>query len=383
MSGLYLVEPGERKGNKYYLVRGNVMPGADQVEVSTKTTDYAEAVRCMADLQVELLKQRVPSASEDVTFGDGAQLYIDWRSPAKVDRQRIDKLEATPIWRKFVRDIVQADIVQAANALYEGCEASTKNRNAVRPIASILHYCAGNNFCAWLRVKRFKEKRAETRAVSEQAARLLLANVPMAVTRDGKPLKAVPAMLGNRPVTEKDRQKFLRLQRQRKLLLMWLFRQGNRITDALVRVTWEKIDLRARSIAYHVGKGDRDVVKPLHEEVFELLAQTPAAERHGPVFPWRDRHAVYKWLRPYAKSLGFKFTPHMARHSVGKWLNEGGASLRSIMDTLDHLDIQSSARYQSTEVEVIRTASERMPRLAGKARRPARAGARGAERQVA
>jgi len=42
----------------------------------------------------------------------------------------------------------------------------------------------------------------------------------------------------------------------------------------------------------------------------------------------------------------------MARHSLGRWLNEADASLRTIMDTLGHAGIHSSARYQSTDIEV-------------------------------
>jgi integrase len=127
---------------------------------------------------------------------------------------------------------------------------------------------------------------------------------------------------------------------------------------------WASIDLSAGTVDYHTGKGDRDIpAKALHEEVIELLAAVPAAERHGRVFPWATRHGVYKWLRPFVRQLGVAFTPHMARHSVGKWLNEGQASLRTIMDTLDHLDAKSSVRYQSTDVEVIRAAGARMPAL--------------------
>src|SRR5579883_3541382 len=95
----------------------------------------------------------------------------------------------------------------------------------------------------------------------------------------------------------------------------------------------EMIDLEVRTITYRVGKGNnREVVKPLHDEVWELLVNDPPGA--GPLFPWRTRSGVYKWLRPYTKALGLRFTPHMARHSVGRWLNQDRAGLKTIMDAL-------------------------------------------------
>jgi len=42
----------------------------------------------------------------------------------------------------------------------------------------------------------------------------------------------------------------------------------------------------------------------------------------------------------------------MACHSLWRWLNRARARIRTIMDTLGHADIRSSARYhRSTEIE--------------------------------
>jgi integrase len=102
----------------------------------------------------------------------------------------------------------------------------------------------------------------------------------------------------------------------------------------------------------------------LHDEVMELLLAHPPGP--GYLFPWRTKSGVYKWLRPYCRQIGVPFTPHMARHSLGKWLNEDGSSLRQIMDTLQHKDPKSSIRYQSTDIEVIRQSGRRLGKLLGK-----------------
>jgi integrase len=53
----------------------------------------------------------------------------------------------------------------------------------------------------------------------------------------------------------------------------------------------------------------------------------------------------------------------MARHTVGTMLNAQGASLRTIMDRLGHTDVKSSLRYQGGDIEVVREAGKRLPRL--------------------
>jgi hypothetical protein len=49
----------------------------------------------------------------------------------------------------------------------------------------------------------------------------------------------------------------------------------------------------------------------------------PRAMRIGRVFPWRNRAALYRDLRPLCQEAGVAFTPHCARHScnlaLGRW----------------------------------------------------------------
>jgi integrase len=216
----------------------------------------------------------------------------------------------------------------------------------LRPAAAILHYAADNQLRPWLRVKLFREARPRTRAVTQDVARAVVNSVPPPTYRRQRSAK----WLARAAATHA----------KKRLLLLWLFRQGMRISDAL-RVRGECIDMERRTVAYRIGKADRDVVKPLHDEVWEFLANDAPAP--GWLFPWRTKSGVYKWLRPMCRALGIAFTPHMARHSVGKWLNEEGASLRTIMDTLDHADPKSSVRYQSTDIEVIRATGRRLGKL--------------------
>ncbi len=124
---------------------------------------------------------------------------------------------------------------------------------------------------------------------------------------------------------------------------------------------WEDIDLDRQVVTIHVHKTDRVRVFPLQPPVVDLLrAEGP---RVGRLFPWVRANDVYLWLRPLTHRLGVEFTPHMARRSLGTWLNESGAGLRTIMAALGHDSVQASIRYQTADVEIVRAAAAKIPQL--------------------
>lgn len=320
---LHLIPPGRRKGNKTILARGRV--AGRLREIDTGTTDEKAARRLAAEAERRFLASSPPRPGEAIGFARAVDLYTDFKRPSKREEQFLARLK-TELGTKRIAEIRHIDLVNAANALYPGRSPATKNRAALRPAAAVLHYMASDGLCPWLRVTLFKEPKPKTRAVDREIAMALVNSA------------------------EGDQQ----------LLLLWLFRQGPRITDAL-KVAWEQINLRRRVVLRHIGKTDEWIEEPLQDEVWELLANREP--KKGRLFPWNNRWQVYRWLGPLTERLGVAFTPHMARHSLGKWLNEDGASLRTIMDTLHHRDIKSSARYQSTDLEVVRATGAKLGRL--------------------
>ena len=327
---LTLFAPGTRKGNRYWLVRG--LHDGRRYEMSTKTADKAAARQFLRELERELAAGRLPKAGDVVSFAAAAELYCAWANPGKGDRVRIARIEAE-IGRRAIADLRQADLVAAANRLFPDHSPATKNRWVIKPAAAILHYAARQGLCGWLRIEKFREARPQTRAVSLDLAGQLVAAAP-----------AGP----------------------RRLVLVWLFRMGTRISDTL-QVRWDAIDLQRQTVRLRIGKADNWTELPLHPELVELLAAIPHAERAdnpgGRLFPWTQKSGVYRWLRPLVREMGVAFTPHMARHSLGTWLNEGGAGLRTIMGALHHRDPQSSIRYQMADVEIIRAATAQLPAL--------------------
>lgn len=328
---LKLIPPGKRKGNRFYIARGRI--AGRQVEISTGTADKAAAERIASAALAELVKNP-PAAAEIAggrTFRDAAQAYCAFRNSGPREIREVNRL-IRQLGAMPLDDIRHADLVQAADALYPSHKQTSRNRLVIAPAAAILHYAAEQEWCAYRRFKRFKEPRAETRAVQITDARVL-----------------VEAASGHL-----------------RALLVFLFGQGMRVTDAIA-VTWEKIDLKAGTIEVRIGKTDQYRLKAIHPEAMAALAALPDdGGRAGKVFPYANRWAVYRALEPVLKAAGVAFTPHMARHSLGKWLNESGAGLRTIMDALDHADPKSSIRYQSTDVEGQKRALGKVVKLRGR-----------------
>lgn len=222
---LRLIPPGTRKGNRVYLVRGTL--AGRRYEISTETADETAALAFKAGLELEILDRRVPQPGEALSFGQAIELYRDFRDPAKADSGRLDRLKAG-MGDRPLAEIRHAFLVDHANRVMPGRAAATRNREIMRPAAAVLHHAARNGYCAWLRIELFKERRPATRAVSVDVARALIAAAP---------------------------------EGPRRLFLLWVFRQGMRISDTL-KVRRERIDLAARTVTYHVGKADRPDVVP-------------------------------------------------------------------------------------------------------------------------
>lgn len=323
-----LIPPGKRKGNRFYLVRGSV--DGQRFEITTSTTDKAKAERDAPTLVADYLAVGAEEQRDIdpaiLTFEQACRVYIAKGVPRREER-RLEKLYPV-MGSKRLRGIVEADIVAAANTLHPHDTNQTKNRNVVTPVSSVLHYAAKNKWRDWLRIERFREPKPKTRAASRDVRKTLLANTT------GK----------------------------KRLLILWLFGQGTRITDTL-RVDWPQIDFATATVEMQVSKksgGPEWRTFPMDDAVLAALANEERGKR---LWPWRTRDGVYKWLRPLCKRLGIAFTPHQARHSVGAWLNESGAGLRTIMDALGHETPASSMRYQTAGVEVVRAAKRKMAKL--------------------
>jgi integrase len=245
-------------------------------------------------------------------------MYTAYRHPNAPFQKAIDRLCAL-IGDQQLSDIRQHTLVDASNELHPGTSPGTKNRQVLVVASAVLHYAAENNLCPYIRIKKFKEKAPEPRALNKTHAKAL-----------------IEAADGNM-----------------KLLLVWLFHQGWRISDVL-RVVWQDINLKEGTVRYHISKTDDWRVMPLHPKVHELLAKVPT--KVGRLFHWTDKSNLYRDLRPFCQKLGIYFTPHMARHSFATWLANEGVSPLEIMEAggwKDHKSVMRYAKLDPTRVRAV------------------------------
>jgi integrase len=357
---LRLIAPGTRKGNKFYLVLGDDERTGKRVEKTTKCVNRRDAEAWLRNFlkDEEESAEPVPAARSPVkvvplaaadhpTMADAVLAYaksrgldLDYRpaagsvlranspfSSAERDEiRRLNRLRHTFATRP-VADIVPDEVITLANSL--DLMPDSKNREVIAPASAVLTYA--RKALHWREappsIPRFKPGKRKNRIVSQGAEAALLAGT--------------------------------RTPQQRRLVL-WLFCQGTRITETL-DVRWAAavddagIDLDRRMVRMRV-KGGEIKEFPLADELVTELQTIPVAERHGKLFGYGSRQNVYRWLTPLAAKHGFHFTPHQARHTVGTRANAAGAGLRTIMDMLGHTDIRSSMRYQSSDIEVTRSA---------------------------
>ena len=314
---LKLIAPGKRKGNPYWIARGRI--GGRLYEVSTNETDKSAAEASAAQYTVKIIESSRSTAPEELTFAQTSARYEGWRPPNALQKARIKRLN-TFFGNKRIGDIQHDDLVAAADFLYRGKKASTRNRCVITIAGAVLHYAASNGWCAYRRFPRFKEPKPVTRAVAVEDMPKLVAGA------------------------EGDARR----------LLIVLFGLGQRIT-ATLQIAWTDIDQQARTVSMTIGKkgGERRVF-PLPDQVFEALDNSD--DKTGFVFPWRTRGGAYKALREATTASKVRFTPHMARHTLGTLLNASGAGLKTIMATLGHNDAKSSLRYQDANTEIVRAA---------------------------
>jgi integrase len=310
---LKLIPPRPGK-TPFWYIRGTLY--GRLYDASTKETDKAAARGCKERLEIKLREQK-DAKYAPATFATAADMYIKYRQPRDADKKFIAKLVAA-IGPELLINIKQHMLIETANFLLPNGAPETKNRQVLTAASSILHYAAQNDLCPYIQVKKFKESTPEPRALTKEQALVIIA------AAEGR----------------------------MKMLLMFLFYQGWRISDAL-RLTWGDVDMAGRQVRYHVSKTDERCVMPLHPKVMAALEEIGIGV--GRLFPWQNKSNLYRALRTLNKKTGFHFTPHMARHSFATWLINQGASSAEIMEAGRWKDHKSVMRYAKIDQARVRS----------------------------
>jgi integrase len=303
--GYKLLPPGARRNNATYIVRGTVGGRRFEARTDATTREAAErwAIRFVAGLE------SAAPAGPVLTFAQAAEAYIALKRPRRDDERHI-RLLGRWFAGKPLGEIVGADLVAAAHALKPTVGDATKNRAIITPGSAVLHYAEEQGWCPYRRHRRLKvSRRSPRRPASDETLRLLLANT----------------------------------EGHRHLLLAWLYETGLRISDSL-RLHDDDLALARNRARVGSRKTDDHGEIELSPELVALLANSPRCAG-GRVFPWRDRHGVYRWLRPLCRRLGVAYTPHLSRHALATDLRALGWDMRAIAERGIWRDERSAGRY--------------------------------------
>lgn len=304
----------QRHRGQVWYIRGSVR--GIRVDESTRTSERAVAEDILIKRAAQLLEQSIHGDAVSRTFAEAALSYME----AGGERGRLAPLLKL-LGKRPVGSIGQAEIDDAAKALYPHASPATRNRKVYTPMSAVLHHAARKKWCAKPVIARPKQPPGRVRWITyEEAERLIGAAAPHL-----------------RP------------------LVVFLLSTGARLSEALY-LEWRDVDLSAGHVVFrptdHRGiKTDEARGVPLPPRAVAELANLPW-DRKGMVFrrpAGKIRKTGRIWL-PYESRDGkgggqlktawngmlkragiADFTPHDCRHTWATWHYRANRDVQALM----------------------------------------------------
>ncbi|ASJ00348.1 site-specific tyrosine recombinase/integron integrase [Thermococcus gorgonarius] len=158
------------------------------------------------------------------------------------------------------------------------------------------------------------------------------------------------------------------LKRRDRLIFLLLYGAGLRVSE-LCNLKKKDVDLERKIIVVRGGKGAKDRVVPipdeLAEEIRKYLLEREDESEYLLVEVRRKKKdklspkTVWHLLRKYGGKAGIKVTPHMLRHSFATHMLERGVDIRAIQELLGHSNLSTTQIYTKVTVEHLRKAQEK------------------------
>ena len=153
-----------------------------------------------------------------------------------------------------------------------------------------------------------------------------------------------------------------------RVVLAFLYGLGCRVSE-LVALNLQDFNETESWISV-VGKGDRQRLLPLPQNLYDLLniylsQSRPLIEKkESPPLFFNNRGKrpsrvdIWRWLKTWSLKAGFDDVknPHSFRHGCATGLLEKGADLRTIQNLLGHLSIQTTQIYTSVSSKKLKEA---------------------------
>lgn len=145
--------------------------------------------------------------------------------------------------------------------------------------------------------------------------------------------------------------------RRDRALIKLLLTTGIRRCE-LLRLTWEHVDFKHKILTIRFGKGKKDRIIPLRDEVLKdlwdyLQTRLPLynkamflSRQSGPI----SKDSVSKIIRRYVQAAGITkhVTAHTLRHSFCTHLINQGVNVAVAQDIMGHDDITTTRKYTHT-----------------------------------
>lgn len=283
------------KRGKIYYVRGTV--AGKSVYETTGTAQKKDAEGFRQKRESQIYERRVHGERAVVNFEEAALSYVEAVVPREQDRVLIEKL-ADHFGQKRLMEIDQAAVDAACKAILKADAApSTKIRQVITPLTSIMNHAARRGWCDAPKFERPELPKGKTRWLTPTEALALEA-------------AAAPHL---------------------KPLIRFLLCTGARLSEAL-ELDWATVSLQGARCTFVDTKNGKDRTAALPPAAIAGLGQL--AHRTGNVFLWPKRLPTKKGEEPriewhpyadnernYGGQIKTAFTAACRRAGLG-WLEE-------------------------------------------------------------
>lgn len=259
---------------------------------STGTADKELAKRIASEAENRAWKRHLDGPGASVTMAQAALAYRSAGKSARFLEPIEDHWQDTPI-----REITAGSIRAAAIKLYPKAGPATRNRQAIAPTQAIINHAAELEWCAPVRVKRFKVDSKVREAATREWVE--------AFTEHASP------HLG--------------------ALALFMFGTGARIGEA-VAVTWADVDLTDRCVTIRQTKIGDERIAHLQPPLIAALSNIPSNRNpDAPVFRYLGRENVRKaWDAAIARAGIKKLSPHSCRHGFATTMLHAGVDVKTV-----------------------------------------------------
>lgn len=248
--------------------------------------------------------------------------YTEWAKLNKISWQKdVYRLNIIQeIWKnkKYIEDIKPADIEHLKKSLLELGRSQVTINRFLEILSKMCNIAISNKKLKENIIKaemKFKKKNYSVRFLTKQEEKRLY--------------KVLPERF--RDLVEADLNCGLR-------------------RENICELNWKQINMELRYIEVLKNKGNKHIILPINDRLYEILNKTPESCRSGYVFinpntgdRYRNIERMWKKWCTEADIENFRF--HDLRHTVGTRLAEKGVPVAVIKEVLAHSDIQTTMRY--------------------------------------